>query len=123
MATRRRCFILPLTNSGVWYNAATMAEHLSPIDIGDDPSLVRVVEEVQASKGPRVLRRDGKDVAVVMPLRQGSARHRPGRRKTEADYEAFRSAAGSWNGLIDVDQFIKDIYASRRSSIRPPVEL
>jgi hypothetical protein len=42
---------------------------------------------------------------------------------TAEDYAAFRSAAGGWKDLIDVDRFIEDIYESRRISTRPPVEL
>ena len=42
--------------------------------------------------------------------------------KTEADYEAFRAAAGSWKD-VDTDRLIEDIYESRRRSSRPPVEL
>lgn len=40
--------------------------------------------------------------------------------KTLADYEAFRSAAGSWSD-VDTDTFIKNVYESRRNSSRPPV--
>ncbi|NJN80875.1 MAG: hypothetical protein HC802_00305 [Caldilineaceae bacterium] len=41
--------------------------------------------------------------------------------KTEADYAAFRSAAGSWAD-VDVEAFLADIYESRESS-RSPVHL
>lgn len=40
---------------------------------------------------------------------------------TEEDDAAFLSAAGGWAD-VDIDAFLQDIYASRRSS-RPPVEL
>jgi hypothetical protein len=42
--------------------------------------------------------------------------------KTDKDRKAFLSAAGSWKGLFDLDQFLKDLGESRRTS-RPPVEL
>lgn len=42
---------------------------------------------------------------------------------TAEDLEAFRSAAGGWRGVVDVDKLVKDIYESRRISTRPPVEL
>lgn len=42
---------------------------------------------------------------------------------TAEDREAFRSAAGGWRGVVDVDKLVKDIYESRRISTRPPVEL
>lgn len=102
-----------------------MAEPLKPIDIGDDPALLRIVEEVRMGNKPRVPRRNGEDVAMVVPIRHGqtAARRPRGQRKTDADYAAFRSAAGGWKDLIDIDQFIKDTYESRRISTRPPVEL
>lgn len=49
-----------------------------------------------------------------------SLQRRAKREITEADYEAFLSAAGSWNGLVDADKLIADIYESRRISSRPP---
>jgi hypothetical protein len=92
------------------------------IDVTDVPDMLRLAEEVQRAGEPRVLRRDGEDLAVVVPLPRPKTRRR-GREKTDADYAAFRSAAGGWKDLIDVDRFIEDIYESRRISTRPPVEL
>jgi len=46
----------------------------------------------------------------------------PKRREFTADEDkAFLSAAGSWSD-VDTDEFLKDVYESRRSS-RPPVDL
>lgn len=56
-----------------------------------------------------------------MPLPQPKKRRR-GRTLSEADLEAFRSAAGGWSD-IDTDKLIENIYESRRISTRPPVEL
>jgi len=50
------------------------------------------------------------------------ARTRKGRRFSDADREAFLSAAGSWKD-VDVDRLKKDIRASRDIPSRPPVEL
>jgi len=55
-----------------------------------------------------------------MPARRVPAKKK--REKTQADYEAFKSAAGGWKD-IDTDKLIADIYVSRRRSNRPPVEL
>ncbi len=90
-----------------------MAEAL---DISDAPELLRLVEEVRETNEPRILRRGNEELAVItaLPPHQG---------KTEADYEAFRSAAGGWKGLVDTDKLIEDIYESRRISSRPPVDL
>ena len=95
--------------------------HPTPIDITNIPELVRIAEEVEATKTPRELRRENKTLAVIMPVAK-KARTKKGRVKTKADYEAFKSAAGGWKD-IDTDKLIADIYASRRRSNRPPVKL
>jgi hypothetical protein len=99
-----------------------MAEQPKSIDITDIPEVLRLAEEVRRAGEPRLLQRDGEDLAMVVPLPQPKPRRRS-RVKTEADYAAFRSAAGGWKDLIDVDRFIENIYESRRISTRPPVEL
>lgn len=42
------------------------AEH--PIDISSVPELVRLAEDVQQTRHPRVLRRANEDIAVLAPL-------------------------------------------------------
>jgi len=37
--------------------------------------------------------------------------------------EGIKRSFGGWKGLIDADQFLKDIYESRRISTRPEVKL
>jgi hypothetical protein len=99
-----------------------MAEHMKTIDISDAPELLQLAEEVHRSHESRLLRREGEDLAVVVPLPRPAAKRRRGREKTDADYEAFRSAAGGWKDL-DTDKLIKDIYESRRISTRAPIDL
>ena len=36
----------------------------------------------------------------------------------EKDFEAFRRSAGSWNGLVDTEKLIRDIYRDRLISSR-----
>ncbi len=84
------------------------------------PDLARIVEEVEATKKPRELRRENKTVAVIMPARRAPAKKM--REKTKADYEAFKSAAGSWKD-VDTDTLIKHIYEQRRRSNKPPIEV
>lgn len=81
------------------------------MDVDDKPDLIRLVEQVQDADQRHVLRRNGQDVAVVIPLRRGS-RHRRGKVMSAADRDAFIAAAGSWSD-IDVDQLLDDIYADR----------
>jgi hypothetical protein len=91
------------------------------VDINDAPELVRLVEEAHTSREPRILRRNGEDVAILAPIDQ-APRRRHVRTKSAADLEAFRSSAGSWKD-VDIDRLIADIYTSRERSTRPLVEL
>src|SRR5438093_12672380 len=98
-----------------------MARGLAPLDVESVPELARIVEEGRAGGQPRVLRRGKQDVAVLTPLRLRTAR-RDRRDKSEEDYQAFLSSAGSWKDE-DIDALIRNIYESRRRSFRPPVDL
>jgi hypothetical protein len=84
------------------------------------PDLVKLAEEVEATKTPRELKRENKTVAVIMPVKQPPPKKPRG--KTTADYEAFKSAAGGWKD-IDVEKFKADIYTSRKISTRKPIKL
>jgi hypothetical protein len=53
-----------------------------------DPELLKLAEEVHTTHEPRILRRDGEDLVVFMPVTP--KRKRKG--KTEKDLEDFRSA-------------------------------
>ncbi len=99
-----------------------MAERNITIDISDAPEILRLVEEVRRVGEPRILRKDGQDLAVVSPLPQSRNKKRRITKPTEADLARFRSVAGSWAD-VDTDKLIEDIYETRRRSNRPPVEL
>ncbi|MCX6023268.1 MAG: hypothetical protein NTZ05_16390 [Chloroflexi bacterium] len=92
------------------------------VELDDSPDLAALAEEVQRTQQPCLLRRHGQDVAVLQPA-PPSGKRLPVREFTEADDEAFLAAGGGWEGLIDTDKFIEDIYESRRRSIKPPVDL
>jgi hypothetical protein len=95
-----------------------MATERVYIDATDDPSLTRLANEVRDTKKQHVLKLGNEEVAVISPIR----RRRKGRVISKADYEAFLSSFGGWAD-VDTDKLIEDIYASRRMSTRPPVEL
>jgi hypothetical protein len=95
--------------------------HPVPIDITFNAELLRIAEEVAATKTPRELKRDNKTVALIAPV-PSTRKAKKRKEKTKADYEAFKSAAGGWKD-IDTDKLIANIYASRRQSNRPPVKL
>ena len=63
-----------------------MPEAYKPIDISNDPELLKLAEEVHTTHEPRILRRDDEDLAVLMPVKPKHRRRQ--REKTEADYEA-----------------------------------
>jgi len=93
-----------------------------PIDIRtlSPTDLLRVVEEVRATKEPRVLQRDSEPVAMLTPL---PARSRTRRSNSpEAVLAAVRATAGAWKSLIDGEQLKKDIKEARGSD-RPDVTL
>jgi hypothetical protein len=47
-----------------------MSNSIPPIDISNMPDLLDLVEEIEATKTPRELKRDDKVVAVVSPVVQ-----------------------------------------------------
>lgn len=99
-----------------------MAGEPRPIDVTDVPELRRLAEEVSTTNEPRLLCRGNESLAVGLPVRRPAAKRRTRRALTEVDLEAFRSAAGSWQG-VDVDAFLDAVAESRRMSSRPAVEL
>ncbi|MDO8691445.1 MAG: hypothetical protein Q7R39_15800 [Dehalococcoidia bacterium] len=98
-----------------------MERKLKRIDVSGVPELLTIAEEVRNTRDPRLLRRDNEDLAIVMPVKPAS-KPRTRRVKTKADYESFRSAAGGWKD-VDTDRLVADIYADRRISNRPAIEL
>jgi hypothetical protein len=98
-----------------------MAHEHETIDISDMPDVLRLAEAVRESNSPRILRRDNTEIAILVPLPNGKPK-RARRAKTQADYEAFLAAAGSWRD-VDIEAFKSYIRARRDASNRPPVDL
>jgi hypothetical protein len=99
-----------------------MAREMIPVDITHTPEVLRLAEEVRSSNTPRVLRRDGEEIAVLTPISSSRKRSRKRRTYTKADDEAFLASAGGWKDF-DLEKFLKDNEESRRLSSRPPVDL
>jgi hypothetical protein len=108
------------TQSIIWYNALTMP-HPIPIDISNIPELVRIAEEVDATKTSRELKWENKPIALITPITQTKSQRKRG--KTEFDPQAFKATAGILKGLIDAEQLKKDISESRGLITRPPIKL
>ena len=99
-----------------------MQKHHTPIDISNMPELVRLVEELKTTNTPRLLKKDSKDVALLIPV-DSAAKSKRKAGKTQADFEAFKSSAGGWKGLVDTEKLKRDIYESRKISTRSPIVL
>lgn len=84
-------------------------------------NVASVIERVSRTKERLVIERDGDELAMLTPvLHRG--RSRSIRAKTTAEYEAARSAAGSW-AEEDTDMLIAQVRASRAVPPRPRAEL
>ena len=102
----------------IWYNASTMP-HPTPIDISNIPELVRIAEEVEATKTPRELRRANKTVAVLMPAgatgQRGSHLHK---RNIWTHYDpqrvkaALKQSAGALQG-VDREELLSNLASQR----------
>lgn len=97
-----------------------MTDDILAVDISDTPILVRLAEEVQRTRTPRLLQRDGEDIALLLPMPVKT--HQNQQAKTPADYEAFRQAAGSWQD-VDTERLLAEIRESRQMSVSPLVDL
>lgn len=89
-----------------------------PTDVNDAPDVVRLAEKVRDEGKPLLLEREGEALAVVVPV-EWAKRFGLRAPRTEADYAAFLGSAGSWEGLIDADAFLEEIYASRGRPVAP----
>jgi hypothetical protein len=61
-----------------------MRRLLTPIDISKMPDLLDLVEEVEATRKPRELRRDNKSVALLTPITENKEKWKKLRRSLEA---------------------------------------
>jgi hypothetical protein len=90
-----------------------MSKHLTPIDISKMPDLLDLVEEAEATKKPRELKRGNKVVAVLSPF-VGWEKYTP----SPDDLQSSLAAIGSWSD-IDADELIGKIHEWRNEGSRP----
>jgi hypothetical protein len=101
-----------------------MARELLPLDIDDMPELGRIADEVRRTGEARVLRRQNRELEVVImrsPVTKAKKRRPASKRVTEDDIAASRASAGSWKD-VDIEKFKAYIYEGRQSS-KPPLNL
>ena len=83
-----------------------MRNNLTPIDISNMPDLLDLVEEVEATKKPRELRRDNKPIALLTPIL-----------KNKEKWKKIKAAFGTWSDL-DAEELIANIYRFREEGSR-----
>ena len=79
-----------------------MARDYPTMDISHLPDLVRLAEQVCATRTPRLLRRDRQELAILMPPPRPprpSRRRRP-RPLTQEEYQFLLSAGGAPQRLL-----------------------
>ena len=94
-----------------------MARELQPLDITDQPDLVRLAQEVQATRTARILRRGNEDLVIVTPVAR--ARHGSPRagtlRSDDSLFKIVGMAASSDAEPTDVssntDTYLAEAYA------------
>ena len=103
----------------MWYNQCVMT-HIIPIDISSSPDLVRLAEEVAATKKSRLLRVSGENVAILTPLKPTKRRETKSE-KTLGEDKRFRLGVGAWKD-IDAREMIAKIYRWRAEGSRPAIK-
>lgn len=96
-----------MTDKSHQISLAELAEHATEV-------FERVVSEGESI----IVENEAGERVIISPAERVPGRHTP----SEADYEAFRSAAGGWAD-VDTDRLKELLYESRKLSTRPPVEL
>ena len=91
------------------------------VDVETVPELAPLTDEVAATRQPIVLRKQGIDLATIVPI-EGISPYSPGRRKTPEDRQAFLASAGGWRGIVD-EATMEEIFGNRSVSARALVEL
>jgi hypothetical protein len=97
-----------------------MAREVKALDVTDTPELLRVAEEVQRTKQPRLLQREQQDVAMIVPVTPPAsitvALADPDNIWANYDPERMRAALKKSAGAlarVDGAQLVKDIYEAR----------
>jgi hypothetical protein len=86
--------------------ADQVTEEMLVVDITHEPHVLYLAEVVQRTRTARLLRRNGEDVALLLPV--PAKRGRNQQTKTETSHEAFRPAAESWQDA-DTEQLLAEM--------------
>ena len=97
-----------------------MSRHSIPIDASNLPDLLKVAEEVNTTKTPRLIKRNGETLALLMPTGRGEKRsHPPQKRSIWTHYDpqrvkaALRDSKGALQG-VNREELLSDLAEQRR---------
>ena len=96
-----------------------MSRHIIPIDASNLPDLLKVAEEVNTTKTPRLIKRNGETLALLMPAGRGEKRsHPPQKRTIWTHYDpqqvkaALRASKGALQG-VNPEELVSDLAEQR----------
>lgn len=73
-----------------------MSTHAAPVDISNNPELIRLAEKVRMTRESLPLKKDDETIAVLVPVTLEKKATPIFPKKRKADSEAFMSSAGGW---------------------------
>jgi hypothetical protein len=96
-----------------------MSRHIIPIDASNLPDLLKVAEEVNKTKTPRLIKRDGEALAMLMPTGATAKRtHHPQKRTIWTNYNpqqvraALKQSAGALQE-VNREELLSDLAEQR----------
>src|SRR6266567_6433225 len=96
-----------------------MSRHIIPIDASNLPDLLKVAEEVNTTKTPRLIKRNGEALALLMPAGRGEKRENlPQKRTIWTHYNpqqvkaALRDSKGALQG-VNREKLLSDLAEQR----------
>ena len=95
-----------------------MSRHIIPIDASKLPDLLKLAEEVNITKTPRLIKRNGETLAMLMPAGAAKRTTHPQKRTTWTHYNpaqvkaALKQSAGALQG-VDREELLSDLSEQR----------
>ncbi len=95
-----------------------MSRHIIPIDASKLPDLLKVAEEVNTTKTPRLIKRNGEALAMLMPTGAATRTTHPQKRTIWTHYNpaqvkaALKQSAGALQG-VNREELLSDLAEQR----------
>ena len=96
-----------------------MSRHIIPIDASHLPDLLKVAEEVNTTKTPRLIKRNGQTLALLLPAGRGEKRKNSPQKRdiwTHYDPEKVRAALHQSKGAlqgVNREELLSDLATQR----------